>query len=95
MSGIDVRNVPERSRYEACIGERVVGYSDYELSDRVIAFTHARVEPAYGGQGIASQLARASLDDVRREGVRSVRPVCSFYAWYIEQHPEYADLVAS
>lgn len=95
MTEIDVRNVPERNRYEARVDDEVVGFSDYELSDGVIAFTHAQVEPEYGGQGIASQLARDSLDHVRSEGVRSVRPVCPFYVWYLKQHPEYADLVTT
>lgn len=95
MNEIDVRNVPEHNRYEAVVDDKVVGYSDYQVADGIIAFTHASVEPEYGGQGIASQLARDSLDDVRREGNRSVRPVCPFYAWYIEQHPEYADLVTA
>jgi len=95
MTEIDVHNVPEHCRYEAHIGDQVVGCSDYELSDGVIAFTHAQVEPAYRGRGIASQLARDSLEDVRREGGRSVRAVCPFYVWYVEEHPEYADLVTT
>ena len=95
MTEIDVRNVPEQSRYEAHIGDMAVGYSDYVRSDGVTAFTHTLVEPAYRGRGIASQLARDSLDDVRREGGRAVRPVCLFYVWYVEKHPEYADLVTS
>lgn len=95
MTQIDVRNVPEQTRYEARIGDQVVGSSDYGLSDGVIAFTHAQVDPAYRGRGIASQLARDSLDDVRRVGGRSVRPVCPFYVSYLDQHPEYADLVTT
>ncbi len=95
MTEIDVRNVPEQARYEARIDDQMVGYSDYELTDGVIAFTHAQVDPAHRGRGIASQLARGSLDDVRREGGLSVRPVCPFYVWYLEQHPEYADLVTT
>ncbi len=90
-----MRNVPARNRYAARIDDQVVGCSDDEPSEGVIAFTPAQIEPAYRGRGIASQLARGSLDDVRREGGRSVRPVCPFYVWYVDQHPEYADLVTA
>jgi uncharacterized protein len=95
MSDVQIRNVPERGRYEAKIGDELVGYSVYELSDSVISFTYARVYTDFGGQGIASQLARISLDDARADGSRTVRPVCSFYVWFIDQYPEYADLLAS
>ena len=37
-------------------------------------------------------VARAALDDVRRQG-RQVTPVCPFIAAYIKRHPEYIDLV--
>ncbi len=96
MTDVQIRNVPDRGRYEARIDGELVGYSDYQLRDGVISFTHARVFPQYAKQGIASEMARVSLDDARAaEGGRIVRPVCGFYVWYIEQHPEYADLLAS
>ncbi|MBA3233023.1 MAG: N-acetyltransferase [Propionibacteriales bacterium] len=94
MSDVDVRTVPARSRYEAYVDGRLVGYSDYHERDGVISFTHAEVEPAFGGRGIASEMARVSLDDVRAAGGHTVRPACPFYVWFIERHPEYADLVA-
>lgn len=94
MTDAQVSNAPDRSRYEAHLDGELVGYSDYRVIDGVVAFTHAEVFPERGGQGIASELARVSLDEVRAEGSRRVRPVCPFYEWFIEQHPEYADLVA-
>ncbi len=95
MGDLEISNLAERQRYEAHLDGELVGYSAYEVSGRVISFVHARVYSDFGGRGIASEMARVSLDDARAAGDLHVSPVCSFYRWYIEQHPEYADLVAS
>lgn len=84
----------ERSRYEASLDGAVVGYSDYLLTGDVVVFPHTVTEPEYGGRGVASALARFSLDDVRARGGLTVLPQCSFYADWIRRHPEYADLLA-
>jgi len=94
MSQVTITDVPERGRYEATIGGALVGTSDYVVLDGVIVFTHAEVKPSHMHRGIASDMARRSLEDARgKDGLR-VRAVCSFYRWYLEQHPQYADLVA-
>jgi uncharacterized protein len=94
MAGLEVRDRPDRSRYEALLDGDMVGFSSYRILGEVISFTHANVLPEYCGRGIASEMARVSLDDVRATGTRRVRAVCSFYSWYISHHPEYADLLA-
>ncbi len=94
MGEVTIRNVPERGRYEAKVEGVLVGTSDYVILDGVIAFTHAEVKPSHTHRGIASELARRSLEDARDEQGLRVRAVCSFYRWYIERHPQYADLVA-
>ena len=53
----------------------------------------AEVDSDFANRGYASEVARVSLDEARAEQ-RTVRPICSFYRWYIDQHPEYADLLA-
>jgi hypothetical protein len=92
MTDLVVTNAPERNRYEAHLDGQLVGYSVYQVDADVIAFTHARVYTEFGSRGFASEMARVSLDDARADA-RKVRPVCSFYRWYIEQNPEYADLL--
>ena len=57
-----------------------------------IIFTHAEVDDAYEGQGLASKLAQQSLDTARERGL-AVIPACPFYAGYIQRHPAYVDLV--
>jgi predicted GNAT family acetyltransferase len=51
------------------------------------------VRPEAEGKGVASELVRWALDDVRGRGLRIV-PRCPFVAAYLKRHPEYADLVA-
>lgn len=94
MSEVTIRNVPERGRYEATVDGALVGTSDYVILDGVIAFTHAEVKPSHTHRGIASEMARRSLEDARDEHGLRVRAVCSFYRWYLDQHPQFADLVA-
>ncbi|MGZ4281416.1 MAG: GNAT family N-acetyltransferase [Gaiellaceae bacterium] len=89
-----VVHVPERHRYELRLGGRLVGLVPYRRSNGVIALTHTEVEGSCRGRGFGGVLARAALEDARREGLE-VAPLCPFIARYIEQHPEFADLVAS
>jgi predicted GNAT family acetyltransferase len=52
------------------------------------------VFPEFEGQGVAAELAKFVLGDIRRRGMRVV-PRCPYVAQYIRKHPEYADLVAT
>lgn len=92
---LELRDVPERSRYEARIaGQDAVGIAAYRLDGDTITFTHTEVPEELEGHGVGSALARFALDDARRRGL-AVIPRCAFMASYIERHPAYADLVAS
>jgi len=89
----EIRNNPDRMRYEALIDGAVAGFADYLLTDELIVFTHTEVHPAYEGRGAGSALARFALDDVRRDGSRRVLPLCPFIKAWIDRHPDYVDLV--
>jgi uncharacterized protein len=93
MSDLVVTDAPGRHRYEAHLDGQLVGFSVYDVDGDVISFTHARTYSDFAQRGYASEMARVSLDDARA-AERRVRPVCSFYRWYIDQNPEYADLLA-
>lgn len=96
MSDVVVTHQPEQQRYVASLDGVEAGVAQYELVDdpaRVV-FTHTVVDDGLGGNGIGSELARDALDDVRRAGERSVVAQCSFIAGWIDEHPEYEDLVA-
>jgi hypothetical protein len=93
MADVEIRNNESGNRYEAYVDEEPAGFAAYELNDRLIVFTHTEVDDAYEGQGVGSALARGLLDDVRKEGNRKVVPLCPFIKSWIENHPEYQDLV--
>lgn len=93
MSDVTVVENTEGSRYEAIIDGEVAGFADYRVEGNVVTFPHTVTDPAYGGQGVASAVARKALDDARERG-QKVEPVCSFFAGYLDKHPEYADLRA-
>lgn len=90
----DVRHNPAESRYELYVDARLVGLADYRVVDGVVVFPHTEVDPDMQGRGLAARLVRAALDDVRETG-RAVQPRCSFVARFIDDHPEYADLLAA
>lgn len=89
---VDVADVPERARYEARLDGELVAYAEYVRRAGVVTFTRTAVLSRAEGTVVASELARASLDEERRRGER-VRPLCPHYAAWIERHPEYRDLV--
>jgi len=88
----EVVDVPEASRYELRLGGRLIGLAAYRRRDGRISFTHTEVDESCEGRGFGSRLAAAALDDARRQGLR-VLPLCPFIAHYVEQHPEYQELV--
>ena len=89
---IEVVDVPEESRFEARLGSRLVGFSRYELRDRVIALLHTEIDADQEGKGFGSQLARGVLADVRGRGV-TVVVQCPFLAAYVRRHKaDYPDI---
>ncbi|HCT77372.1 MAG TPA: GNAT family N-acetyltransferase [Micromonosporaceae bacterium] len=89
-----VTDVPERERFEARdeAGE-IAGVVTYQLSGKIMVYTHTEVDAEYEGQGVGSTLARAVMDDARSNG-RTVIPLCPFLADWLEKNPEYNDIVA-
>jgi len=80
------------SRYEAKIGERVLGIVDYELDPDAgrITLVHTGVMPDAEGMGVGTRLAKGALEDVRARGLK-----LTVIAAYLKRHPgEYTDLTA-
>lgn len=88
-----VRDNPARHRFEARVGERLVGLAEYRLSPGQMVFSHTEVDPAYRGTRVAIDLATVALDAARERGLRVV-PACSFIARFIRVHRSYQDLLA-
>jgi predicted GNAT family acetyltransferase len=90
---IRVTDNPDEQRYEVLVDGALGGFAQYRLRPGRIVFTHTEVDDAYEGHGLGSTLVRTALDDVRARGLL-VTPMCPFVRAYIDQHPEYQDLVA-
>jgi hypothetical protein len=91
---VQVRYNTALARYEARVGADLAGFAQYRTEGRRMTIYHTEVDPAFEGQGVGSQLAKAALDDVRARGLELV-PRCPFIAAYIRRHSEdYLDLVA-
>jgi len=94
-----VENRPDEFRYvlldrgddgsgSAVIGEE--GYVDVEVDGRTerVLF-HTEVAKEYGGQGLASVLVSAVVQDVIATGARIVL-VCPYVVSWVKKHPEVA-----
>lgn len=87
-----VRRNEDASRYEILAGDETAGFTEYAIHGQQIDLLHTEVESTFEGQGLASRLIRAILDDVRQRGLQAM-PYCPFVRRYIGKHVEYLDLV--
>jgi predicted GNAT family acetyltransferase len=94
MSSPEVRHDVEHHRYELVDDGRVIGVADYRIDGDTIVFPHTEIAAHRRGEGNGAVLVKAALDDVRPTG-RTVVPRCWYVAQYIDEHPEYADLLAA
>lgn len=88
-----VTDVADQQRFEITDDEgTVLGVAEYRRRPGVVVFTHTEVDPRQEGHGIGSTLVREALDAVRAAGDR-IEPRCPFVRAFVEDHPEYGDLV--
>jgi hypothetical protein len=94
MADVRVADNAELSRYEVFLDGVLAGFTTYRLrpDNRIIAL-HSEVFPEFEHHGLASELARKMLDDVRARGLK-ISPRCPFVARYIRDHDDYQDLVS-
>ena len=89
----EVRDNPDKRRYELHVDGRMIGIADYFRTGDVMVLPHTVIEPAERNQGWGEVLVRAALDDIRRQGLR-IEPQCWFVAEFVELNARYADLLA-
>ena len=87
-----IRDNTALSRFELDAGG-VTAFMTYRLAGNVMTLAHTETPVAARGRGIASQLVKGVLDEMRRRGLKIV-PRCPFVSAYLAKHPEYRDLVA-
>ena len=87
-----VQHEPDQNRFAADT-EHGTAELTYEMRGDAIAFVHTFVPEEARGQDVGSALAEAGLGYARENGL-AVIPACPFVAAYVENHPEYQDLVA-
>jgi predicted GNAT family acetyltransferase len=80
-------------RYEIVVDGVVAGFTEAREGDGgVVAMPHTVVEDAFEGRGLAGELVRGALDDLRARG-RLVHPFCPYVKGWIQRHPDFRDLV--
>lgn len=88
----DVRDNSAQSRYELEVDGGLV-FSDYRRQGNKLLINHTETPPALQGRGLAGQLVKGMLADVRARGLKIV-PLCSYIVAYFDRHPEDRDLLA-
>lgn len=79
--------------YKAVAGDREIAGMPYNVAgdDRLVLLATS-VFPEFRGRGVATELIRRVLDDVRTQH-KTVTVMCPIVHAFIERNPEYADLV--
>lgn len=90
---IDFEHDEPGNRYVLRSAGETVGLIEYRRDGDVLQLLHTEVLPEGQGKGLGTVLVRETLDDIRANG-RQIVPTCSFVAGFVEEHAEYADLVA-
>jgi len=93
MSDIEITNNTEANRYELRVDGELASIAEYTPSGGRLVFDHTETLPAFRGRGLAAKLVAAALADVR-ERKFGVVPSCWFVAEFIDEHPEFGELVS-
>lgn len=79
--------------YEAIVGDTEIAGLPYTLAgNNRLVLLATSVFPDFRKQGVATELIRRVLDDVRARG-KTVTIMCPIVRTFIEHNPEYADLI--
>jgi len=89
----EVRRNDSEQRYEISLDGRLAGVAEFYERDGAVVFPHTLIDADLRGRGLAAELIRYALDDVRASG-RRVIARCWYVAQFIDDHGEYAELLA-
>ena len=89
---ISVTDDPSVNRYELLVDGEVAATANYIRTPGRITFVYTELMRGFDGRGLGQQLASAVLDDVRGRDLVVVAR-CPFFSTFIEDHPDYGDLI--
>jgi uncharacterized protein len=89
---VEVSEAPQLERYELRVGGELAGILEFRGHGDPRALTHTEVLTAFEGRGLASELVRAVMADMRAKGLH-VLPICPYVKAWLGRHPEEIDLV--
>lgn len=87
-----VQDAPQ-NRFQLLVDGEPIGETDYILRDNTIIFTHTEIDPNRQEKGRGGELVRGALNLVRAETDLRVVAKCPFTKAWIENHPDYQDLL--
>ncbi|GIF13192.1 GNAT family N-acetyltransferase [Actinoplanes teichomyceticus] len=93
MSTHPVHDNTAAHRFELRVDGAVAALATYRMRGADVVVLHTETDPRLRGRGLAGELAEQTLRQLRARGQRIV-PACPFFARYLAEHPEHADLVA-
>ena len=80
------------SRYLISVGATDAGFLEYVDEGDYRVLLHTEVSPEFGGRGLAGELVRRALDDVREHGRRAVN-FCPYITKFVEKNHEWDELL--
>lgn len=90
---VTVRDVPAASRFDAWVGDALVGNTTYRRGEKELIVMSTTTEEAWRERGIGSAMTEAILGLIR-DARWKVAPRCPFTSDYLAGHPDQMDLVA-
>lgn len=82
----------EQSRYLVVEDGHQLGLIDFQRGPEAIAIDHTETKPRARGRGIADQLTRFAVDDIRAMDLKII-PNCPFTKAWFDSHPDESDLL--
>jgi hypothetical protein len=88
---IEVRHEKSAKRFAARVDSKIAYLAYEEAEPGVLDYAHTYTPPEFRDRGIAEEITRSAFEYARENGI-SVIPSCSYVRYFLENHPEYADL---
>jgi predicted GNAT family acetyltransferase len=87
-------NDPVTKSWNAIVGDEQVGDITYTVKDdgRRIVIVSTFVAPEYRGRGVASELIRCVLTEIRAQG-KTITIECPIVRTFIDKYPDFSDVV--